>query len=159
MKIKKAANFGFSTIELLLIIALVFLFSAVIIFEGKNVRQKNRDTARKDNIVALQDQAEAYQAETGNYPTVAQMNNANFRKTNLKNFDASLLRDPLWKSSNKSCTIDNQPILQDSSTPAVGCVGYKPVPAGCDNKALDCTSYILTANLESGGHYQKQSIY
>ena len=159
MSIKKAAAAGFSTIELLLIIALVFLFSAIIVFEGKNVREKNRDTNRKNTITSLQDQTEAYQAETGNYPTVAQINNANFRKTNFKDFDSKLLRDPLWKSSNTTCTASGQPVLQDSSTPAKGCLGYKPAPAGCDNKNVDCTSYTLTANLESGGHYQKQSIY
>ena len=159
MGIKKAASRGFSTIELLLIIAIVFLLSAVIIFESKNFREKNRDTARKDNIVSLQDQAEAYQAETGNYPTVNQMNDAGFRKTNLKDFSADLLRDPLWKNSNKNCTSKGAAILQDSSTPATGCIGYKPAPIGCDNKTIDCTSYTLTANLESGGHYQKQSIY
>lgn len=159
MSIKKAANFGFSTVELLLIIAIVILLGSVIIFEGKNFRQKNRDNTRKNNIVKIQNQVETYQAETGNYPTTAQINSATFRKANLNNFDAGLLKDPSWKETNKNCTLKNGAVLQESITPAPGCLGYKPIPAGCDNKTVDCTSYELTAGLESGGIYQKQSIY
>lgn len=149
---------GFTTIELLIVIVAIVILGTLIVITHNGVSQKNRDNDRRQDIVKLDGQIEAYQAETDKYPSLAQMNNPSFRNTNMKSLQQSDLTDPKWKSSNNHCTNGGQAVLQGSSTPSLGCYGYEPSPAGCDNKNTDCTGYLLTANLEIGGTYTKGSI-
>jgi len=152
------SSFGFTTIELLIIIVVIIILGALIVITYNGVQQRNRDTQRKTDIIKIEGQVEAYQAETNQYPSVDQMNSASFRAQNMKELDSSTLADPLWKASNKFCTANGNVQLEGLATPNTGCYGYDPSPAGCDNKTVDCTSYILTTNLETGGIYSKESI-
>ncbi|HEU5005252.1 MAG TPA: hypothetical protein VFT49_04180 [Candidatus Saccharimonadales bacterium] len=149
---------GFTTIELLIVIVLIVILGSLVLVTHNGVEERNRDTERKSDIVKLEAQIETYQAETDKYPSVKQMDSASFRSQNMKELDVSSLTDPLWKSSNSSCTSSGQVQLQASATPSKGCYGYDPSPAGCDNDHTDCTSYMLTANLETGGSYIKASV-
>lgn len=152
------SSFGFTTIELLIVIVVIIILGALIIITYNGVQQRNHDTDRKTDIIKIEGQIEAYQAETNQYPSVAQLNSSSFRSANMKELDASALADPLWKSSNTFCSNNGTAQLEGSATPHTGCYGYDPSPANCDNKNVDCTSYILTANLETGGVYTKESI-
>jgi hypothetical protein len=108
-----------------------------------------RDTERQTDIKALHAQIEAYYAQNGNYPTLANLNNTDWRATNMKGLDKEALRDPkgysyvLYSSAYKNfysyaVTGENQ--------------------LTCDNLTKKCTAYILTATLEAGGTYTKQSL-
>lgn len=149
---------GFSTIELLIVIVIIIILGSLIVITYNGVQQRNRDTERKNDIVKLEGQVEAYQAETNTYPSSAQMNSQSFRTANMKDLQVDVLADPQWKTTNKDCSASSGVLLEDSSTPSTGCYGYDPSPAGCDNKNTDCTSYVLTADLESGGVYTKSSL-
>lgn len=104
------------------------------------------DTERKTDINALQGHIEAYYADTGYYPTLAQLNSASWRAINMKGLDDSALKDPAGTSS----------VL--TAAPAAHVYSYKVLPAGCDNTITKCTSYTLTATLDGGGAYVKQSL-
>jgi Tfp pilus assembly protein PilE len=155
---KNRRAFGFTTIELLIVIVVIIILGSLIVVTYHGVQQRNHDTERKTDIIKMDGQIEAYQAETDKYPSVAQMNNGNFRTTNLKGLTQENLTDPLWKNSNSTCTANGSAILQGTATPVLGCYGYDPSPAGCDNENTDCTGYILTTQLETGGVYTKESI-
>lgn len=149
---------GFSNLELMIIAVIVVILAGLVVVTFSGVRQKSRDTNRKDAITTIQEQVESFQAQTGNYPSFAQLNSATFRNANLKNLSDSDLKDPKWSPTNLGCTKAGGPQLQATTAPSFGCYGYAVSPADCDNAAIGCASYTLTANLEAGGTYVKKSL-
>lgn len=149
---------GFSNIELLIIAVIVVILAGLVVITFSGVRQKSRDTNRKDAITTIQEQVESFQAQTGNYPSFSQLNSSAFRSADLKNLSESDLKDPKWSPTSSSCTKAGAPQLQPTVAPGFGCYGYAVSPADCDNVAIACASYTLTANLEAGGTYVKKSL-
>jgi hypothetical protein len=106
-----------------------------------------KDTERKTDILALQGQLEAYNATNGYYPTLASLNDPAWRTKNMPGLDIEALKDPAGTSS----------IL--SSQSAKNVYAYQVTPATCDNGTHgNCNSYVLTATLDAGGTYVKQSL-
>jgi prepilin-type N-terminal cleavage/methylation domain-containing protein len=152
ISLKKKAASGFTIIELLIVIVVIGILALLVLNTYNGVQQKARDTKRKTDINAIDGQMEAYQASNAKYPTLANLNDATFRSANLKGLDPNALVDP--KSScnpaTGSCVV---------GTPSANAYSYAPTPAGCDNGAGgDCTSFVLTATLESSGTYVKNSL-
>lgn len=138
---------GFTIVELLIVIVVIGILAALVVVTYNGIQQKARDTERKTDINAIHGQTEAYQAQNGKYPTMANINDATFRSNNMKGLDPAALQDP--KGSSQA--------LCASST--ASCYGYVATPSGCDNASNgDCTGYTLTATLEAGGTYVKQSL-
>ena len=149
---------GFSNLELMLLVVIICILGVLVAVNFSAVQQKSRDTQRKNDLLALQDQINTYQAENDKYPTAAQLNNSTFVKANFTGFEAKILADPSWNSNNTHCTVKRTAQLEATTAPDKGCYGYAASPADCDNQNVDCTSYTLTANLESGGTYLKKSL-
>lgn len=160
MIIKKTGrdSAGFTNLELLLLTIVVIILGALVAVSSSAVLQKSRDTERKDDITALQEQLNEYQAENNQYPTAAELNDSAFIKSNLKTFQQKILQDPVWRATNIHCAAGGRPQLEATTTPDKGCYGYAVSPAACDDKNVDCTSYTLTARLESGSIYTKKSV-
>jgi len=137
---------GFTTIELLLVFVVVVILAGLIAVNYRSVREHTRDTNRKSDITILQGEVEVYQAETGKYPTLTNLNSAGFRAQHFKDFDSNVLKDPDGKS----------PVLVSAPQPKA--FAYQALPAGCTNVGKDiCTGYLITATLEQGGTYIKSS--
>lgn len=133
----------------IVIVALIILgiIFSLIITTGKGVQMKARDLERKTDIDAISQSLAAYQVKNSRYPTLSDMNSDAFRQANLANLDTQALSDPSNRSS-KTLT----------EGPSINSFSYEVSPAGCDNATNgNCTSYVLTAVLESGGFYTKQS--
>lgn len=146
ISLTKRNNRGFTIVELLIVIVVIGILAGLVIVTYNGIQQKARDTERKTDINALASHAEAYNAQAGNYPTLANFNDATFRTTNMKGLPAEALKDPKGAAQT----------LCAAATAT--CYGYVPAPTGCDNGTNgDCASYTLTANLEAGGTYSKQS--
>jgi hypothetical protein len=106
-----------------------------------------KDTERKTDIVAMQGHLEAYFADNGYYPTLSSLNNAAWRAANLKGLDPEAFKDPDGTSSTLS------------AKPAKGTYSYVTVPVTCDNGTHgNCNSYTLTATLDDGSLFAKQSL-
>ncbi|MBX4197416.1 prepilin-type N-terminal cleavage/methylation domain-containing protein [Candidatus Saccharibacteria bacterium] len=145
----KKTNRGFTIVELLIVIVIIGILAALVVTTYSGIQKKARDTERKTDVNALHGQVEAYQAQNGKYPSLAQMNDSTFRGNNLKGLDAAALKDPNDQSAS--------PTL--AASPASNVYSYQATPANCDNGANgDCTTYTLTATLEAGGTYVKQSL-
>src|ERR1044071_397619 len=95
---------GFSTIELLIILVVVGLLVVFVAGKFNSIRQNSRDEQRKADINSLQLAVQSYWAQTGNYPSVAQLNSSVFRNTNLKSLTQGNFQDPKWSAKNKLCT-------------------------------------------------------
>ncbi|MCA9344123.1 MAG: prepilin-type N-terminal cleavage/methylation domain-containing protein [Candidatus Nomurabacteria bacterium] len=142
---------GFTIVELLIVIVVIGILAALVITTYSGIQQKGRDTERQTDIKAIHGQLEAYYAQNGHYPTLANVNDSTFRGANMKGLDADALQDP--KGSAQTLV----------ATATANSYSYAVTPAGCDNGANgECTAYTLTATLEGtidgSGTYSKTSL-
>lgn len=131
---------GFTIVELLIVIVVIGILAALVITTFNGIQQRGRDTERQTDIKALHGQLEAYYAQNGSYPTLAEMNdraNGGFVDTNLKGLDAGAFEDPTGTASALV------------AAPAAKSYAYDVEPDACEtDPATDCISYTLTATLE-----------
>ena len=147
MKLQKNEG-GFTIIELLVVILIIGLLSFLLIVTSSSFRQKERNNERQTDIKALHLQLEAYFAQNAKYPTLANMNDANWRKSALKSMENEGLKDPQG--------INEQLVDQ----PSKNAYSYEVKAADnspCDNTTKDCTQYILTATLEGSGTFTRNN--
>ena len=134
---------GFTIVELLIVIVVIGILAALVVTTYTGIQKKARDTERKTDINAIHGQVEAYQAQNGKYPTLANLNDqvaGGFVATNLKGLDLAAFKDPNGTSNNLA------------NAAAANVYSYVATPAACDNTPAngDCTAYTLTATLEDG---------
>ncbi len=132
---------GFTIVELLIVIVVIGILAALVITTFTGIQRKARDTERTTDIKAIHSQLEAYYAQNGWYPALAEVNT-----TTLAGLDADALVAP-----NSSTAIDST-----ASTTAK--YSYVPSPSTCTTAAADCVSYTLEALLESGSKFTKNSL-
>lgn len=144
----KRKQSGFTIVELLIVIVVIGILAALVVTTFSGIQKKARDSERQTDINAVHGQVEAYYAQNGRYPGLADLDGttAGFVSTNLKGLDPQALRDPKQ--------VGNAPQAATSGTT----YGYAVSPSGCTAAGTECTSYTLTATLESGGTYSKQSL-
>lgn len=141
---------GFTIIELLIVIIVIGILATLVITTFSGIQRNARNRTREADTNALHSQVEFYYGQNGVYPTLANMNDATWRDTNLKGLDAEALKDP---SGTASTLV---------GTPAANSYAYQPLTEGdaaCDNaSAGDCAKYTLTATYEGGGTFVKNSL-
>lgn len=138
---------GFTIVELLIVIVVIGILAALVITTFTGIQQRARNTERETDIKAIHGQVEAYYAQNGRYPTMANLNDGTWRSTNMKGLDQEALRDPKGASA----------ALVNAA--AANVYSYVTVDTNCDNgTAGDCTGYTLTATKEGGGTYTKSAL-
>ena len=138
---------GFTIVELLIVIVVIGILAALVVTTFSGIQQKARNTERETDIKAVHGQVEAYYAQNGKYPTLANLNDSTFRSANLKGLDDEALKDP--KGANNTV----------AGTAAANVYSYAVTPSGCDNgSGGDCTGYTLTATKEGGGTFTKTAL-
>ena len=157
---QKGKSKGFTIVELLIVIIVIGILATLVIalFTSANLftsaKKKARDSQRQTDIVALQDYIEGYYAESGKYPTLANINDSAWRGTNMEGLDPAALADPNNPTSQQlvagAAAVPNNyaySVTQDDGTTT------------CDNGAGgDCTKYKLIADLEGNpGTFEKSS--
>lgn len=134
---------GFTIVELLIVIVVIGILAALVITTFTGIQQKARNTERETDIKALHSQIEAYYAQEGFYPQLSDVTTAN-----LKGLDGDALVDPGGGALAATSDLDNY--------------GYAPTQAdgttACTTAAKDCAKYVLTATLEGGGTFTKDSL-
>lgn len=153
---KRKGAEGFSVVELLIVIVVIGILSALVVITYSGIQAKSRDTERKSDISELSSRLEAYFAQNAKYPTLTNMNDndtsnpKSFVSQNMKSLSREVFKDPSSKSGKPYDLV---------STPANNTYAYAVTPANCDNGDNgDCTAYTLTATLEGGGTYVKNSL-
>ncbi len=134
-------------VSVLLLLATIGVFVALVASSFSNVQQKARDTERRTDIQSLHTQLEAYYSQHGFYPSLSNLNDSSFRKTNLQGLSESALETPDFSSS----------VLLNS--PSKNGYSYQTTPSDCDNNTEQkCLSYALIAILESGEIFEKRDL-
>ncbi|HSW74799.1 MAG TPA: prepilin-type N-terminal cleavage/methylation domain-containing protein [Candidatus Saccharimonadales bacterium] len=158
MRVRKNSS-GFTIIEILVVLVIIGILLTLVISTYSGVQAKNRNNDRQSGINLLQGQLEVYYAQYSKYPTLAEMNSANWRANNMKTLPNSGIQDPQWSVKVTNCTSGGVAVL--SASPTASCYSYQPVgPDGsaCDNEKVVCGQYTITAMLEGGGKYVKSSL-
>lgn len=137
----KSKQKGFTIVELLIVIVVIGILVALVVTTFSGIQRRARDTERQTDIKAVHSQLEAYYAQEGHYPVLADIT-----PENLPGLDDEALVDPGGDAL-------------EAGAGSGSAYGYATVPADCDNgTAGDCTEYTLTATLESGGTFVRNSL-
>jgi type II secretion system protein G len=140
---------GFTIVELLIVIVVIGILAALVVTTFTGIQAKARDTERQTDIKAIHGQLEAYYAQNGAYPALADVNDATWRSTNMKGLDAEALKDPKGTAQTLAAT---------TSTTSYGYAPTQTDNSACTTAAANCTKYTLTATLEGGGTYSKTNL-
>lgn len=146
MPIKQA---GFTTIELVLVIVIIGILSALVITTRAGVQQNERNTERQRDIKELRNGLESYFAQADQYPTLKDFNSSQWRTSNLKAIEADVFRDP----SNIEDMLLDKPTRNTYAYTVTSASG-----APCGTAKDPCTQYTLTATLEGGGTFVKNNL-
>lgn len=135
---------GFTIVELLIVIVVIGILAALVITTFTGIQQKARNTERQTDINAIHGQVEAYYAQNGRYPTLANLNDGTFRTANMKGLDADALKDPKGTA---------QTLVGAAAASAYSYAALTAGAGACTNVdppavATDCASYTLTATYE-----------
>ncbi len=149
MKVKSNQR-GFTIVELLIVIVVIGILAALVITTFTGIQQKARDTERTTDVKAIHGQVEAYYAQNGKYPTLANLNDSTWRGTNMKGLDQEALKDP----KGSAYTLAGSAGANTYSYAVTAADGT----TACDNSTNDCAKYTLTATLEGGGTYTKTNL-
>jgi len=146
---------GFTIVELLIVIVIIGILATLVIVTFTGIQKKARDSQRQTDINAVDSHVEAFYAQYGYYPTLADLQSSSFLSTYLKGLDPEALVDP--KAGAIAATTSST-AYGYTATGASGCVNTTVSdPTGASTTNNGCDSFTLTATLESGGTYQKKS--
>src|SRR5690349_10510829 len=135
------AQKGFTIVELLIVIVVIGILATLVIVTFTGIQQKARNTKRTTDINAIDSHVEAYFAQNGYYPTLAHLNDATWRGTNMKGLDPDALKDPKGTAQTLA------------AAPAASTYSYEVTDdsdASCATDETTCTKFTLTATLEGG---------
>lgn len=133
---------GFTIIELLIVIVVIGILAALVITTFTGIQERARNTERETDIKALHSQLEAYYAEQGYYPTLAEVVDG----TTLAGLDDGALTSP----PNNNTEIDSAAATEAKYQ-------YLPSPDGCASGG-GCTSYVLRWLPEGSAEQTKDSL-
>ncbi len=145
----KSNRQGFTIVELLIVIVVIGILAALVVTTFTGIQQKARNTERQTDVKAIHGQIEAYYAQNGKYPTLANLNDATFRTANMKGLDEEALKDPKGSAASLA------------GTAAANTYSYAVLASddtACDNSTKDCAKYTLTATYEGGGTFSKSNL-
>lgn len=69
---------GFTIVELLIVIVVIGILATLVIVTFTGIQQKGRNSQRQTDVKAIQSQVEAFFAQHGFYPTLADLQTASF---------------------------------------------------------------------------------
>ncbi len=142
----KKKQSGFTIIELLIVIIVIGILATLVITTFSGIQRNARNRAREADINALHSQLEYFYGQNSRYPTLDELNDADFRSASLRGLDEGALQDPQGSAATLV------------ATPASGSYSYEVTPTGCDSSGTVCTGYTLTATYEGEGTFVKNSL-
>src|SRR5579875_996551 len=102
---KKLGNQGVTIIELLVLVVIICILSALIISTHAGIAEKQRNDTRQQDISEIRDELEVYYTQYNKYPTLQELNDSTWRAKYMKGLEANVLQDP----SSQSNTIVGKP--------------------------------------------------
>jgi prepilin-type N-terminal cleavage/methylation domain-containing protein len=142
----KKRDQGFTIVELLIVIVVIGILALLVITTYSGIQQKARNSKRSSDVKSLQTHLEAFYSQNGYYPSRTNMNDASWRKTNMKSVDSEAVKDPSSTcdpaSNSGTCLV---------AAPAARSYSYNVLnssDASCEADNTTCAKYTLTATYE-----------
>ena len=134
---------GFTVPELLLVIVMVIILASLVLTNFQAAKAKQRDTQRVNDVNTMYGQIEAYFNANNAYPATFSAKTLGIQENNLQdpNGHSVVIHSPVADA------VAAQQVANPKSTSASSYL-YIPYPAGCTNKANNCTGYILKTYIE-----------
>lgn len=146
---------GFTIVELLIVIVVIGILATLVIVTFTGIQQRARNSQRETDVNAVASHVEAFYAQYGYYPTLADLQDATFLSTYMKGLDPEALVDP---QGTALAAATSATAYGYAATGAAGCVNTTATdPTGADTSNNGCDSYSLTATKEGGGTFTKSS--
>ena len=139
----KKRQSGFTIVELLIVIVVIGILAGLVITTYSGIQQKARNTERQTDLKTLQAQLEAYFAQQAHYPSLTDLNTANWISTNMKGTDKETTRDP----SGTLYTLVATPTAKQYAYAVFQSDGT----TACETDDTTCATYTLTGTVEGGG--------
>jgi len=149
---------GFTLIELLIVGIIVGILATLVAATYSGVKAKDRNAQRQTDIQQVQSQLEIYYAKHSKYPSLAELNDADWRTKNMNTLKNDSISDPSWKKDSGCSKNDTATFV---GAPAKNCYSYQATTAdgsACLDAKIDCAQYTLTASFEGGEKYVKSSL-
>lgn len=137
-------NAGFTVPELLVMVLVVCILSALLLTNYKAARAKERDTQRVHDINLIDSKLETYYNAKGAYP-------AKFTANDLFGIDADALKDPSGHSITFNTPVANAEAARATASPQASSASdytYIAYPTNCTNAANNCTGFVLKTYIE-----------
>jgi prepilin-type N-terminal cleavage/methylation domain-containing protein len=141
---------GFTIVELVIVIVVIGILTAIILSTHNGIEVKARNNTRQSDIGYIQTQLESYDSQNGHYPSLADLNNASWRDKNMKGFNVGDMIDPSSGASSVTALF--------AATPAAKIYSYQVTDSNgntCEKDDTNCAQYTLTATYEgtvNGAH-------
>lgn len=134
---------GFTLVELLIVITIIAILSAIALVSYSSFTKNARDTKRKTDLNFVQAALEQYFADQHYYPEAGSGECPDNEDGQLR-FGCSLTSPD--GSKGYLSTVPQESITTNSP------YSYVPSPTGCDNSTTLCNSYCLFAQMENSSN-------
>jgi prepilin-type N-terminal cleavage/methylation domain-containing protein len=157
----KGKSKGFTIVELLIVIVVIGILATLVIVTFTGIQQKARNSQRQTDINALDSHVEAFYAQNGAYPTLAQLNDSGWRAKYMKGLDSDALLAPGSTTAPSAATSTKSmyqyaPTQDDGTTACSG--GDTSTTNDDPNVDTNCTKFVASAFLEGQSTpYSKKS--
>ncbi len=135
---------GHSFLELVAVCVVIGILLTIILAGYTTVERNRQNQQRQTNINNIYSQLETYYVVHSFYPTLADMDSTTWVNTNMPGLNPSWLRDP----KGKAYLLVSQPTKNAYSYQVTAGNGD-----ACNNVALACVHYTLTATLVSSAQH------
>lgn len=148
---------GFTIVELLIVIVIIGILATIVIVTFTGIQKKARDSKRQTDINAVNSQIAAFYTNYGFYPTLGDLNSATFRSAYMKGLDSNALTDPKGGAMTDTAGTNHYAYKATSSDATKTCDNTAVESATSNPTDNNCDTYVLTATLENGGTFSKNS--
>ncbi|HET7630405.1 MAG TPA: type II secretion system protein [Candidatus Saccharimonadales bacterium] len=94
LKNKNLIQKGFTIVELLIVIVVIAILAALVLNTFAGVQEKARDSDRQNDVATITKHLETYYTNHNNYPSYAQLSDANWVKDNMKGLAPDAFQAP-----------------------------------------------------------------
>lgn len=159
VSLKQQRQSGFTIVELLIVIIIIGILIGLVVTQILGASAKARDTERKTDLDNIANQLETYYGKASGYPSLADLNDATWRKNNEVSMgdNNKALYDPSATTTAPTSTIPASVQLGaytyiptvngTASTSCVSPTNNATTPVA--NTGTFCNGYQLTALLEN----------
>lgn len=142
---------GFTLVELLIVIIIIGILATLVIVTFSGVQAKARDSQRETDINAVNSHIQAYYAEHGWYPTLAQLTDATWVSTNMKGLDPQALLAPNSTTTISAAAATTSKYQYMPTEDAVGGATACTATGTADDTA--CAYFKLSAQMEADNSF------